>query len=139
MKKIRSAFTFILYKYIFPFSAFFSFFMILLLSFGGSRILRDKALILLFAAAAIALANLVFYIPKFGVYFKIATHFVLTGLILLAVLWMSDYMKTGNWVLLLVGYLIAYAFICPIVLIVRSRFRKKKEEEKNEDYSSRFN
>ncbi|MBQ9468428.1 MAG: hypothetical protein IJU52_05425 [Clostridia bacterium] len=137
MKRIPSVFTFIFRKIICPTACFFTLFVLALLISNG-KIMGDKAIILFFASAGIALVNLCFCIPKISVYFKVATHFILLGLLLLAVLWLSDYMKTGNWVLLLVGYLIAYALIAPVALIIRARKKRRSAEQSSVEYDKRF-
>ena len=137
MKKIPSGLRFFLYSFLFPACAMFTT-VIVLFYISTDYLKRDKVFILLFAAFAIAAANLVFYIKKINVYFRTATHFILLTLILVAVLWLSDYMQTGNWVLILIGYLILYALICPIVLILRAVRLKKQKEQKPDEYEPKF-
>ena len=139
MKKIGAGFRFFVFRFLLPLCGFFTLFTLPMLLFSDSGVLpRDKALILLFAAAGVALINLVFDLPKINVYFKIATHFISLMLLLLAVLWMSGFMQSGNWVLILIGTALSYAIVCPVVLLIRYAGKRREREEKKEDYTPRY-
>ena len=110
-------------------------FMVLILLFflasGASSMDRKHILVLLFVAAGISLTNLVFFVPKLNLYFRVSTHFICTGLVLLGMIYFSGYMnRSEKWVLLLVAYLILYALLCPIVLLIYLGRKKKKKADK---------
>lgn len=88
-------------------------------------------MVLLFVSAGVSLANMVFFIPKLNLYFKVFTHFIFSGLVLLGMIYFSGYMnRSEKWVLLLVAYLILYALVCPIVLLIYLGRKKKKRVDK---------
>lgn len=136
MKKTFEQLKKLLYRFLLPMSGIF---MILILLFflisGASSMDRKHILILLFVAAGVSLTNLVFFVPKVNLYFRVSTHFVGTGLVLLGMIYFSGYMnRSEKWVLLLVAYLILYALVCPIVLLVY--LGRKKKKMANKTYTS---
>ena len=134
MKKTLS---FILTRFLLPALGFYTLFTLALALPPATNGLSRKMLwLLFFVSAALAAANLIFYIKKIGIYFKVATHFILLGGILLAALYFSGFMATGNWVLILIAYAISYAIVCPIVLLIYYANKKKKKADK--DYQPRF-
>ena len=134
---MKKTVTFILTKFLLPaFGLYTLFTLAIALPSSTKGLTREKLWLLFFVAAAIAAANLIFYIKKIGIYFKVATHFLLLGGILLAALYFSGFMETGNWVLILIAYAIAYAIVCPIVLLIY--FGQKKKKSADKDYTPRF-
>ena len=139
--KIFTGFRFFLYKFLLPACGFFTLFVVLLYLLPDTKYLtKDKIFVLLFAAAGIAAINLVLFLSKISIYFRVATHFIGLTVLLLGVLWLSGYMNRtdGNWVLILVAFAMAYAIVCPIVLILRAVKLKKKKEEKPTEYQPKF-
>ena len=141
VKKIYGGFRFFLYKFLLPACGFFSLFVLLLYLLPDTKYLtKDKIFVLLFAAAGIAAMNLILFLRKISIYFRVATHFIGLTVLLLGVLWLSGYMNqtSGNWVLILIAFAMGYAIICPIVLIVRAQKLKKQKEEQPSDYQPKF-
>ena len=139
MKKVTSGLSFFFHKFLLPACAYFALMVTALyLPPDTNYIKREKIFVLLLAAVGIAAINLIFYLKKIVIYFRIATHFILLSLLLLAVLYLSDYMTSGNWVIILVGFMLAYAIICPIVLILRAAKQKKEKEKQAPEYQLKF-
>ena len=141
VKRIYSGFRYFLYKFLLPTCGYFSLFVVLLYLLPDTKYLtKDKIFVLLFAAAGIAAMNLVLFIRRISIYFRVATHFIGLTVLLLGVLWLSGYMNQngGNWVLILIAFALGYAIVCPIVLIVRAQRLKRKKEEQPSEYQPKF-
>ncbi len=132
MKKSSSALSFFLSKFLFPATGIFTLLTLLFsLSFNTRGLTREKIWVIAFLAFGIAAANCICYIKKFSLYFKIATHFIALSGVLLATMYMTGYMKTGSWVVVLVAFVLLYALICPVFIIRELRKKRKEKEQKS--------
>lgn len=132
MKKSSSALSFFLSKFLFPATGIFTLLTLLFsLSFNTRGLTREKIWVIAFLAFGIAAANCICFIKKFSLYFKVATHFIALSGVLLATMYMTGYMKTGSWVVVLVGFVLLYALICPIFIFRELRKQKKAKAQKN--------
>ena len=119
----------------------FTLFSLLFISFSGSgtltaSFLRQRIWQIFLLSALLTAANAVFFIPKISLYFKIATHFIALGAILMLTIWVSGYMERGNWVLLLIAFVMAYALIAPLAVFLYLRRERKKKTDR--DYTPRY-
>ncbi|MBP3322403.1 MAG: DUF3021 family protein [Clostridia bacterium] len=132
MKKSSSALSFFLSKFLFPATGIFTLLTLLFsLSFNTRGLTREKIWVIAFLAFGIAASNCICYIKKFSLYFKVATHFIALSGVLLATMYMTGYMKTGSWVVVLVAFVLLYALICPVFIIRELRKKRKEKEQKS--------
>ena len=138
MKNGSTALSFFLSKFLFPATGLFTLLtLVISLSFNTRGISKEKIWIIAFLAFGIAAANALCFIKKFSLYFKVATHFIALSGVLLATMYMTGYMKTGSWVIILVGFALLYALICPIFIVIE--LKKKKKEKTQKTYTSIYN
>ena len=129
MKKASNALSFFLYKFLCPGAGLFTL-LTLAFSLSANWLTREKLWVIAFLAFGTATANLICMIKKFNLYFKLSTHFIALGGVLLATMYMTGYMKTGSWVVLLIGYVLIYALIAPIFVIRELHLKKKEKTDK---------
>ncbi len=137
MKKGSAALSFFLSKFLLPATGLFTLLTLAFsLSFNTRGLTKEKIWVIAFLAFGIAAANLVCFIKKFSLYFKVSTHFIALCGVLIATMYLTGYMKTGSWVVVLVGFVLLYALICPIFII--RELRKQKKEKAQKSYTSLY-
>lgn len=129
MNKAIGALSFFLHKFLFPATGFFTL-LTLLFSLSANWLTREKLWIIAFLAFGVAASNLLLFIKNFNLYFKLATHFISLAGVLLCTMYLTGYMKTGSWVVLLVAYVILYALIAPVFVVLELRRQKKAKTDK---------
>lgn len=130
MKKASDALSFVLYKFLYPGAGLFTL-LTLFFSLSANWLTREKLWVIAFLAFGTAAANLLFFIKNFNLYFKLSTHFIALAGVLLATMYLTGYMKTGSWVVLLIGYVLVYALIAPIFVIRELRRKRKEKTDKS--------
>ena len=133
MKKGSSTLSFLLNKFLFPGTAFFTLITLFLsLSLNAKGITTEKLWVICFLSFGISAANLLFRIEKLNLYFKLSTHFIALAGILLATMYMTGYMKTtSSWVIVLIAFVLLYAIIAPIAVFKELRKRRKQKTDKS--------
>lgn len=136
MKKGSNTLSFLLNKFLFPGTAFFTLITLFLsLSFNTKGITKEKLWVICFLSFGISAANLLFRIEKLNLYFKVSTHFIALAGILLATMYMTGYMKTtSSWVIVLIAFVLLYAIIAPITVI--KELRKTRKQKTDKSYTS---
>lgn len=129
MNKATGTISFFLQKFLLPATGLFTL-ATLLLSLTTKWLTTEKIWIIAFLAFGIAAANLLLFIKNFNLYFKLSTHFIALAGVLLATMYMTGYMKTGSWVVLLIGFVLIYALIAPIFVIRELRKARKAKTDK---------
>ena len=129
MNKAVGALSFFLHKFLLPATGLFTL-LTLLFSLSANWLTREKLWIIAFLAFGIAAADLLLFIKNFNLYFKLSTHFIALAGVLLCTMYLTGYMATGSWVVLLVAYIILYAIIAPVFVVLELRRKRKEKTDK---------
>lgn len=97
----------------------------------------DSYFMFFFLSILIALSNRVFYIPKMSALSKTMLHALFVLLSIVAVVYIKSGVTEANPLVLILLYAVLYTAVATPVLLIMSSINRKKKE--NKDYKSMFN